>query len=459
MNFLQRSYIGLFGHACCYSWMNCVLFLQPNPLMSFGLIDGYPHTWVYTALFVAIAGVLFALYFFSRNRITSMNVYLILAFISLCAYSFGYLSSNIFLRIFFMAVGFVSLKSLWDLFLPSVKDYHKLVWLPVVVCSVIIGLIASIDVFVGDIITVAILALSLLLSIPSILLKPRSVKLFATDRLKQKITIKVSRALVISVESFFLGLTAFLILQSFQQPTGMSFSHQQNLIIIACSFFLAGVLMIIDVARKKRFSQSFLIQLSAIGLVPCFYFLPIFNGFGVMICGCILLFIMIRHFNYALESLLRRIMNEKTLDFFEGSYASALHCFGFLFGFAFPNSIMTYFVSEMSMSIIGFCGAYAVVLAAIFLPALQRKFGESGAINSSGAFKLKAEEIADKYDLTPRQSEVFKLLYKGRNAEHIARILCISSSTAKTHIYSIYSKMGIHSQQELMNIIDSALVE
>lgn len=57
--------------------------------------------------------------------------------------------------------------------------------------------------------------------------------------------------------------------------------------------------------------------------------------------------------------------------------------------------------------------------------------------------------------LTPREMEVFALLSKGRNAEFIQNALVISNHTAKTHIYNIYRKMGIHSLQELLDLLDA----
>ena len=45
------------------------------------------------------------------------------------------------------------------------------------------------------------------------------------------------------------------------------------------------------------------------------------------------------------------------------------------------------------------------------------------------------------------------LLAKGHNAAYIQKKLCITQSTAKTHIYHIYQKLDIHTQQELLAMI------
>ena len=54
---------------------------------------------------------------------------------------------------------------------------------------------------------------------------------------------------------------------------------------------------------------------------------------------------------------------------------------------------------------------------------------------------------------------MFFLLAKGRNAEYIAEQLVVSPATVKSHIYHIYRKLGINSQQHLMNIVDDVAAE
>lgn len=69
-------------------------------------------------------------------------------------------------------------------------------------------------------------------------------------------------------------------------------------------------------------------------------------------------------------------------------------------------------------------------------------------------FRHRCDRVVEKYKLTPRETEVFYLLAKGRNAEYISQQLVVSSATVKSHIYHIYRKLGINSQQHLMTIVD-----
>lgn len=73
-----------------------------------------------------------------------------------------------------------------------------------------------------------------------------------------------------------------------------------------------------------------------------------------------------------------------------------------------------------------------------------------------GRFRTQCEEIANRYLLSRRETEVMFLLAKGHNAAFIQEKLCISKSTAKTHISHIYRKLDIHNQQELLAMVDAA---
>ncbi len=79
---------------------------------------------------------------------------------------------------------------------------------------------------------------------------------------------------------------------------------------------------------------------------------------------------------------------------------------------------------------------------------------ESLQRDMKGSFTRRCEEISEKYSLSAREEEVFFLLAKGHNAAFLTDKLCISRSTAKTHINHIYKKLGIHTQQELLNMVE-----
>ncbi|WP_165061850.1 LuxR family transcriptional regulator [Adlercreutzia sp. ZJ154] len=71
-----------------------------------------------------------------------------------------------------------------------------------------------------------------------------------------------------------------------------------------------------------------------------------------------------------------------------------------------------------------------------------------------GSFYKRCTQIADQYLLSRRETEVLFLLAKGHKAVFIEEKLCVSKSTAKTHINHIYKKLNIHTQQELLTMVE-----
>ena len=71
-----------------------------------------------------------------------------------------------------------------------------------------------------------------------------------------------------------------------------------------------------------------------------------------------------------------------------------------------------------------------------------------------GNFENACATVADQYHLTPRETDVLRILAKGRNAAYIAQELWISTLTAKTHIANIYRKLGVHSLQDLLDVVE-----
>jgi DNA-binding NarL/FixJ family response regulator len=68
------------------------------------------------------------------------------------------------------------------------------------------------------------------------------------------------------------------------------------------------------------------------------------------------------------------------------------------------------------------------------------------------ANKLEASLAAPKRrdDLTERECQVLAALCKGYSNQQLADLLCVSPKTVHNHLYSIYSKIGVHSRAEAM---------
>ena len=63
-------------------------------------------------------------------------------------------------------------------------------------------------------------------------------------------------------------------------------------------------------------------------------------------------------------------------------------------------------------------------------------------------------ELAEAHSLTPRESEVLALLARGRNAAYIQENLTLSRNTVKSYVARVYSKLDVHSHQELIDLVE-----
>lgn len=62
-------------------------------------------------------------------------------------------------------------------------------------------------------------------------------------------------------------------------------------------------------------------------------------------------------------------------------------------------------------------------------------------------------ELAERGGLTPRETEVFDLLARGRSIPYVRDALVISRETAATHAKHVYAKLDVHSRQELIDLV------
>ncbi|MBC2889066.1 LuxR family transcriptional regulator [Gordonibacter massiliensis (ex Traore et al. 2017)] len=74
--------------------------------------------------------------------------------------------------------------------------------------------------------------------------------------------------------------------------------------------------------------------------------------------------------------------------------------------------------------------------------------------DAASDFEKAGTRLARRCHLSPREIEVFFLLAKGRNRAYIHEELVIGDETVKSHIKSIYRKTDVHSQQELIDLLE-----
>jgi DNA-binding CsgD family transcriptional regulator len=123
-------------------------------------------------------------------------------------------------------------------------------------------------------------------------------------------------------------------------------------------------------------------------------------------------------------------------------------CYATTLESAFPAHLMTY----IAMGV-----AILVAIIALFLPIQSARVQDTQNLDEQDPESLsilRIAHVAGEFDLTTRELDVLTLLVRGRTASYIGEELSISTHTARSHIYHIYQKIGINSQQKLISYID-----
>lgn len=69
-------------------------------------------------------------------------------------------------------------------------------------------------------------------------------------------------------------------------------------------------------------------------------------------------------------------------------------------------------------------------------------------------FAQRIEALAFEYHLSRREADVFGLIARGRSIPYVAGALAISENTVRSHVRRIYDKFGVHSKQELLDLVE-----
>lgn len=78
---------------------------------------------------------------------------------------------------------------------------------------------------------------------------------------------------------------------------------------------------------------------------------------------------------------------------------------------------------------------------------------------SPASIEDRCAHVAETYALTPRETQVLALLARGRDVGFICDELGIARNTVNVHRKGIFAKLNIHSQQELLSVVEKASEE
>lgn len=65
--------------------------------------------------------------------------------------------------------------------------------------------------------------------------------------------------------------------------------------------------------------------------------------------------------------------------------------------------------------------------------------------------------VRKRYQLTPREEDVLFLLVQGKSIAEVADDLVVAKGTAKVHVRHIYEKLGVHTRDELKQVVEEGM--
>ena len=137
----------------------------------------------------------------------------------------------------------------------------------------------------------------------------------------------------------------------------------------------------------------------------------------------------------------------------------------------YEGSLGLGFIAQFVLALTGFTYFDIVSSACMFLllVALTLSFSGDNAATVwslmpqpeqfTGKFRRACHGIEAAYGLTKRESEILELVMRGRSGPYIQDKLVISKNTYQTHMRNVYTKLDIHSQQDLLDLLERTIDE
>lgn len=263
------------------------------------------------------------------------------------------------------------------------------------------------------------------------------------------------------------GAAIALLAQQLLINPDLAGSATNNNMLISISLSCVGLFLLIGLALTSRRFLSFSLaeRITFPVLVLAVLVIPLDNPVATIICETLLisLFFLLNNAVWAtLITLAVRYKVQLTYHFARGRMPLTL---GTALGWAAGIFLHIYF-DEIPYVVAIAAAVFLTVVVSIaplgsdslsMRDAIERQRNVEKDEAAKGAWRKATLDVADAHRLTPRETEVLLLLAKGRTAATVARSLTVTESTAKTHIYHVYQKLSVSTQQELIDLLESTL--
>lgn len=90
------------------------------------------------------------------------------------------------------------------------------------------------------------------------------------------------------------------------------------------------------------------------------------------------------------------------------------------------------------------------------LPEERAVTGAGASALKKGRFSQVIDELSEEHGLSRREKDVLRCLAMGYDSAAAAKKLSVSWNTVRTHTRNVYAKLGVHSKQEIIDLVDEA---
>jgi DNA-binding CsgD family transcriptional regulator len=276
-----------------------------------------------------------------------------------------------------------------------------------------------------------------------------------------------SDILMLLLQGVVLGFTVVVVV--IIGPEAVSLSALS--VLVGCIVAIAITLMY----KQRNYSLSLLLKRLLPAASVFFLFSSLLGQDVQLVCVCIIQGIIM--YAQSRKVVLGVVLNNQ-LNLNPVTHHSLVplpYLAGLFIGFfatVFAQQVLSF--DSFALFVLAIAGSF-IVLLVIFLQDFKNIQGRQGdtfsgladyqhnepAHNLTGAEAFEdfvnklCDELVERFGLSRKESEILRYLVRGRNADYISNSLYISLSTAKTHIYHIYSKLGVNSHQQLLDVFES----
>jgi DNA-binding CsgD family transcriptional regulator/multisubunit Na+/H+ antiporter MnhC subunit len=237
----------------------------------------------------------------------------------------------------------------------------------------------------------------------------------------------------------------------------------RSIILALMAFIAAASLILLDSFYKTGYSEEGRLSKIVAPLMASLILFIFVDGIGRAICCFIVLFCYGINIVLSAASTIIRIRKSNMSHVWPSASHGASSAFGALIGAVVGISSFQYLGDDNIYLALATSALFVFIVIWFFTLFARNEYPvDADGVEEdmpkprigSKSFVSACSRIGERYNLTARKKDVLLHLARGRGSKHISEDLCISQTTAKTHIYQIYKTLGVGSREEIIDLVE-----